>query len=58
MAELINLRSIRKRKARAEEEAAAESNRRRFGRSKSERARQEAEQALQAHRLDEHKRED
>lgn len=58
MAEIINLRNIRKRKARAEQEAAAESNRQKFGRSKSERARQEAEQSLQTRRLDEHKRED
>ena len=58
MAQVINLRSLRKRKARAEREATAEANRQKFGRSKSESARQEAEQALQARHLDEHKRED
>ena len=58
MAEIINLRNIRKRKARAEQEAAAQSNRQKFGRSKSERTLEEAKQALDARRLDEHKRED
>ena len=58
MAEIINLKNIRKRKARAEREMAAEANRLKFGRSKSERTLQEAEQGLEARRLDEHKRED
>lgn len=58
MAEIVNLRNIRKRKARAEREAAAEANRLKFGRSKSERTLLEAEQSLEARRLDEHKRED
>ena len=58
MAEIIILKNIRKRKARAEREMAAEANRLKFGRSKSERALREAEQSLEARRLDEHKRED
>jgi hypothetical protein len=58
MAEIINLRNVRKHKARTEREALADVNRLKFGRSKSERALQEAEQTLEARRLDEHKRED
>ena len=58
MAEIINLKNIRKRKARAEREAIAQAHRLKFGRSKSERTLQEAEQGLEARRLDEHKRED
>jgi len=58
MAEIINLRNVRKRKARSEREALADANRLKFGRSKSERLLQDAEQTLEARRLDEHKRED
>jgi hypothetical protein len=58
MAEIVNLRNVRKRKARAEREVAAEANRLKFGRSKAERTLQEAEDALNVRRLDEHKRED
>jgi len=58
MADIINLKNIRKRKARDEKEAAAEANRLKFGRSKSERVSQEAKQTLEARRLDGHKRED
>jgi GAF domain-containing protein len=57
MAEIINLRQVRKAKARAERERDAEANRRLFGRTKSERrlAESESEKAardLEAHRLD------
>ncbi|MFO0991758.1 MAG: DUF4169 family protein [Hyphomicrobiales bacterium] len=58
MAEIINLKNIRKRNARVEREITAEANRLKFGRSKSERKLHEAEQSLEARRLDEHKRED
>jgi hypothetical protein len=43
MAELVNLRRARKARDRAEAEKAAEANRRKFGRSKPERAQAEAE---------------
>jgi hypothetical protein len=43
MAELLNLRRARKARDRAEAGKAAEANRRKFGRSKAERARAEAE---------------
>ncbi|MBL8905720.1 MAG: DUF4169 family protein [Rhizobiales bacterium] len=58
MADVINLKDIRKRRARAEREAVAEANRLKFGRSKSERSLQDAEQGLEARRLDGHKRDD
>jgi len=58
MAEIINLRKARKRKTRDAKEAAAEANRLKFGRSKSERSARKAEEALLSRRLDEHKRED
>lgn len=58
MADIINLKTIRKRKARAEREMTAEANRLKFGRTKHERVLREAEQSLEARRLDEHKRED
>jgi hypothetical protein len=43
MAELVNLRRVRKARERAEAEKAAEANRRKFGRSKVERAQADAE---------------
>lgn len=58
MADIINLKNIRKGKARDEKEAAAEANRLKFGRSKSERALSEAKQILESQRLDGHRRED
>ncbi|SHO66290.1 protein of unknown function [Pseudoxanthobacter soli DSM 19599] len=56
MADIVNLRLVRKRKARAEREATAEANRILFGRTAAERgqARSEAESAarhLDGHRL-------
>jgi hypothetical protein len=58
MAEIINLRTVRKRKERSEKEAVAATNRAAFGRSKSEKALTKAEQALELKRLDDHKRDD
>ena len=58
MADIINLKSVRKRRARDEREAAADANRQKFGRSRTERAMQQAEQELEARRLDGHKCED
>lgn len=58
MAEIINLRSARKAKARSEKEAAAEANRIKFGRTKAEKQQSAAEKALADKKLDSHKRED
>ncbi|MGB8315918.1 MAG: DUF4169 family protein [Aestuariivirga sp.] len=57
-AEIVNLRSVRKRKARDEKEVAANVNRAAFGRAKSEKELSKAKLALQKKLLDEHKRED
>ncbi len=43
MSEIINLRQARKRLARADQEATASANRAKFGRTKAERAKQDAE---------------
>jgi hypothetical protein len=51
-AEIVNLRRVRKGKARAARAAAGAANRARFGRSKSERQREEAERGLDRRRLD------
>ena len=57
MAEIVNLRMARKRKARAETERAAEQNRVTFGRTKQERALTQAERELATKQLDAHRRE-
>lgn len=58
MAEIVNLKSVRKAKARTEKERAAEANRAKFGRTKAERKADDAEKArldrtLDGARLDE-----
>lgn len=58
MAEIVNLRTARKRKARADKETEAAGNRARFGRTKAERERETAEKALAGKRLDAHKRDE
>jgi hypothetical protein len=58
MAEVINLRSIRKRKERAEKETVAQVNRAAFGRTKSEKELSKAKLALEQKALDKHKRDD
>lgn len=58
MAEIINLRNVRKQKARADKATAAQQNRIKFGRSKAERQLSAAEQALADKRIDGHKRDD
>jgi hypothetical protein len=58
MAEIVNLRMARKRKARTEKDAEAEANRRKFGQTKAERDRQAAEKQLAERRIDGHKLED
>ena len=57
MSDIVNLKRHRKRLAREEKNATAEENRRRFGRSKAEREKQEIEEARAESHLDEHKRE-
>ena len=55
MAEIINLRRVRKAKARAEAEAEAEANRAKFGRTKAEREQEAAQEKLVGKRLDAHR---
>lgn len=55
MTQIVNLRTIRKKKARAERETTAAENRIRFGTSKAERQRSEAEKSLASQKLDGHK---
>jgi hypothetical protein len=58
MAEIINLRKARKKKARAVKEAEAVENRAKFGRPKEERSQSEAAKDLLDRKLDAHRRED
>jgi len=58
MAEVVNLRTFRKRKARDEKETAAQVNRAAFGRTKSEKELSKAKLELEKKALDKHKRED
>jgi hypothetical protein len=56
MAEIINLRHARKQKARAEKQVQASQNRVMFGRTKAEKVKQAAEQALAEKHIDGHKK--
>jgi capsule polysaccharide export protein KpsE/RkpR len=58
MAEIINLRNVRKQKARSAKEAQAEQNRISFGRTKAEKQLSAAEKALADKRIDGHRRDD
>lgn len=58
MAEIINLRTVRKQKARAEKEAQASQNRVLFGRTKAEKLKQATEKVLADKHIDGHKKED
>jgi hypothetical protein len=58
MADIINLRTARKRKARDEKAETAAQNRVVFGRTKAERDRVDAEKLLAKQKLDGHQRED
>ena len=58
MAEIVNLRAVRKRKARAAKEEQAAENRARFGKKKADRQKEKAIEALENRHLDGHKRED
>lgn len=55
MAEIINLRRARKAKARHAAESEAEANRRKFGQSKAERGKEEAEAGIADRKLDAHR---
>jgi len=57
MAEIVNLRTVRKRKARTEREDLAAENRAKFGKTKAAREQDSASKALETRRLDGHKRE-
>ncbi len=57
MAEIINLRRIKKAKARVEADAKAAQNRVDFGRTKAERKLTEAQRELGERRIDGHRRE-
>ena len=58
MAEILSLSKARKAKVRAEKEQTAVENRIRFGRTKAEKDRQAAQQALAEKRLDATRREE
>jgi hypothetical protein len=58
MAEIVNLRRARKAKARAEAQATAAENRIRFGRTAQEKKQGAAQKALEAKRLEGHRRDD
>ncbi len=55
MADIVNLRQARKRKARAEKDAQAEANRVAFGRTKEDKRLSKARQDLEARRLEGHR---
>jgi hypothetical protein len=52
MSEIVNLRQVKKRRARLEKEAEAAAKRTKFGRTKAERKQRAAEQAKAEHDLD------
>lgn len=58
MGDVVNLRRVRKYKARDEDAKVADANRLKFGRTKAERELTEAKTQLAARALDAHKRED
>ena len=58
MSEPINLNKVRKERQRAERRRQAYANAARFGRTKAEKARDEAQAKREAERLDGHRRDD
>lgn len=58
MAEIVNLRQARKRKARAERENQAAENRAKFGKTMAEKLKDKAIKALDDRRLEGHKRDE
>jgi len=57
MADIVNLRAVRRAKARADREATADANRHKFGRTKAEKEAEAAEKQRAERSLDGHKRE-
>jgi hypothetical protein len=57
MAEIVNLRSVKKQAARKADRAAADANAAKFGRTKAERELEQARAERAAQQLDAHKRE-
>jgi len=58
VAEVVNLRRFKKAKARADEAKQADERRAQFGLTKSEKNKSTAEKALEARKLDAHKRDE
>jgi hypothetical protein len=58
MGEIINLRNVRKQKARAEKDVKAAQNRVLFGRTKGEKLRQTTEKVLADKHIDGHKKDE
>jgi hypothetical protein len=58
MAEIINLKNVRKQKARAAKEVQAAQNRVLFGQTKAEKLRQASEKALADKHIDGHKKDE
>lgn len=58
MADIINLRTVRKQKARADKDVQAAQNRVLFGRSKAEKLKQAAEKAQADKHIDGHKKDE
>ena len=58
MAEIINLRNVRKQKARAEKDAKAGENRALFGRTKAEKLKQAAEKTQAERHIEGHKKDE
>ncbi|MEX2648032.1 MAG: DUF4169 family protein [Alphaproteobacteria bacterium] len=58
MAEIVNLRRHKKRKARTDKAATADANRARFGRTGVERRLDQAKRALETERLEAHRLDD
>lgn len=58
MADIINLRTVRKQKARADKAALADQNRALHGRTKAEKLKQAAEKDRAARHVDAHKRDE
>jgi hypothetical protein len=56
MADILSLSKARKAKARADKDATAEANRLKFGRTKAEKQKSSAENALSDKKIDGHKR--
>jgi competence protein ComGC len=58
MAQIINLKSVRKQKARADKEAQAAQNRVLFGRTKAEKLKHAGEKSLADKHIDGHKKDE